>query len=66
MPGAPPRDVGLRPYRAIVWAADPTVPGKRVELLAESVAAANTLLREEFGPDATISLWNEEEASRPR
>jgi hypothetical protein len=56
----------MRPYKAIVWVADPTEPGERVELLAESGDAAMALLLETFGPHAKISLRNDEDANRVR
>jgi hypothetical protein len=66
MPAAPPLVLRMRPFKAIVWVGDPTVPGERVELMAESLEAAEALVRERFGPDATISLWNEAGANRVR
>ncbi len=66
MPANPPPVVRVRPYKASVWVADPAALGERVELLAESRDAAMTLLGETFGPEATISLWNDEDANRVR
>lgn len=67
MPARPPLVSRMRPYKAIVWV-PPQVwtAGERVELTAESLDAAKALLCERFGPDAKISLWNEEDASRVR
>jgi hypothetical protein len=55
----------MKEYKAIVWIDDET-PGKRVTLLADTLKEAQQKVREEFGPKATISLWNEDDANRPR
>ena len=58
----------MRPFKATVWLGDE--PGKRVELRveleAEDVTSAGAKLRAEYGEDAVISVWNEEDRRRPR
>lgn len=54
----------MRPYKAIVWVRDE--PGERVSLLAESPDQAKQELRARYGEDIVITLWNEEDAARPR
>jgi hypothetical protein len=56
---------GVREYKAIVWTDDES-SGKRITLLAETLEEAQTKLRDEYGLTATISLWNEDDAHRPR
>jgi|GEM_PF-2488188 len=51
-------------YTAIVWIADQ--PGKRVTVRAIDADRAWARLRAEYGDEAVISTWNEEDASRPR
>jgi hypothetical protein len=55
----------VREYKAIVWTDDES-SGKRLTLLAETLQEASKKLRDEYGPTATISLWNEEDARKPR
>ena len=55
----------MREYKAVVWVDDETT-GKRITLLAETLDEAQKKLREEFGQKATISLWNDDDANRPR
>ncbi|MCP3877274.1 MAG: hypothetical protein GY701_02600 [Sulfitobacter sp.] len=54
----------LREYKAIVWRAENA--GERVAVRAPSAAQAERRLRAKYGRDATISIWNEDDASRPR
>lgn len=56
----------LREYSAIVWVGD--AAGQRVTLLAKSLNDARAQIRESYGegPNITASIWNEEDASRPR
>ncbi len=59
-------DKKLREFRAIVWTADPSVPGKRLIVWAETVSEAAQQLKERFGKDAKTSVWNEEDAGKRR
>lgn len=59
-------DKKLREFKAIVWTSDPSVPGKRLIVLAETVSEAARQLVERFGKDATYSVWNEEDANKRR
>lgn len=56
----------LREYRAIVWTAEPAVPGRRVRVLAERAGEAERRLRAQHGPEVRMTLWNEEGANRIR
>lgn len=53
-----------RPYRAMVWLGN--APGQRVEVTARSLDEAEQLIKEQYGKDAVISLWNEDDAQTPR
>jgi hypothetical protein len=53
-------------YRAIVWIADPAVPGKHVNVYAANVDDARTQLEAKYGAENTYSIRSEEEASQPR
>ncbi|UPG90831.1 hypothetical protein L2Y96_03390 [Luteibacter aegosomaticola] len=59
-------DSVVRPYKAIVWTSEPDAVGVRREILATSLDDANAQLVAEFGEDCTMTLWNEEDAERPR
>ena len=52
-------------YKAIVWINDET-PGKRITLFASTLDEAKQKLVDEYGPNAVTSLWNEDDANRPR
>jgi hypothetical protein len=56
---------GTMEYKAIVWSGDER-PGERLTVLAETLEEARQKLVADYGPKATISVWNEEDASRPR
>ena len=53
-----------RTYKAIVWVG--SSPGERVEVVAQTIEEASVQLREKFGEDAVVSLWNEDDANAPR
>ncbi|WP_431913607.1 hypothetical protein [Micromonospora carbonacea] len=57
---APP----MREYMGFVWIADQ--PGIRLRLLASSPEDARARVVEEYGEGHVISLWNGEDASKPR
>ena len=56
----------LREYKAIVWAKDPNAIGQRVTYMAENLEHARELMVQQFGEDVICTLWNEEDAHRPR
>ena len=56
----------MREYKAIVWAKDPNATGQRVTYEAENLEQAEKLLVQQFGSDVVYTLWNEEDANRPR
>jgi len=53
-----------RVYKAIVWLGNS--PGRQVEVVASNLEHAETQLKETYGAEAVISLWNEEDANAPR
>jgi len=53
-----------RLYKAIVWVGEK--PGERMELLALSGEEARSIIKDKYGPEAVVSLWNEEDAEKPR
>ena len=52
-----------REYRGFIWIADR--PGIRVSVMARSLAEAREKVVAEHG-EGIISLWNEDDAARPR
>ncbi|MFI2667495.1 hypothetical protein [Micromonospora carbonacea] len=54
----------MREYVGFVWIADH--PGIRLRLLASSPEDARARVVEEHGEGHVISLWNEEDAAKPR
>lgn len=56
----------LRLYHAIVWTRDPDSVGVRVELLAESLDDAEAELKTQYGEEIVFTLFNREDAERPR
>ncbi len=54
----------VREYLALVWIGD--APGFRLQVHARSSAEAKALVKAEYGDDAVVSVWNEQDASRPR
>jgi hypothetical protein len=56
----------IREYRAIVWRGDDYLAGELLTLLATSLADARTQVEAKYGADIKSSIWNEEDANRPR
>jgi hypothetical protein len=54
----------VRPYVGLIWIED--TPGIRLTVHAESALDAQRLVMERFGDGHVISLWNEDDANRPR
>jgi hypothetical protein len=52
-------------YKTTIWKRDPEA-GLRVSVAAESLAEARRKLEAEHGEGTVYSLWNEEDANRPR
>jgi len=59
-------DADLREYKAVVWDRGPDGPGKRVSVMARSLAEATELLEAEYGKGIPLSVYNEEDADRQR
>jgi hypothetical protein len=55
----------MKEYKTIVWTDDGTA-GKRIILLADTLEEAKQKLLIDYGPKATISLWDEDDANHPR
>lgn len=54
----------LRPYVGFIWIGDE--PGRRLEIFARSGEEAWQKVLDEYGEGHVISLWNEEDAKKPR
>lgn len=54
----------MRIFKAIVWVDDQA--GERIAIEATSGREAYAQIRETYGPDAIITLWNDEDRERPR
>ena len=54
----------LREYVGIIWIGDQ--PGIRLCVLATSVTEARAFVIEQYGEGHVISLWNEQDAAKPR
>ncbi len=57
-------DSELRIFRVIAWVGDN--PGERGEILAHDVIEAKELALKKYGNESTLSIWNEEDAEKPR
>ena len=53
-------------YQAIVWRQDPNQPGERVTVFAYDLEDAKRELEQIYGDNFTFSIYNEEDANRPR
>jgi hypothetical protein len=59
--------ITLKTYKAMIWDKDDAQkPGKRVSVLAETLADAKKKLEKKYGEGNVFNLHNEEEANRPR
>lgn len=57
-------ETGKKEYVGYVWVDGE--PGIRLSVWAESATEASELIDAEFGEGSIHSVWNEEDASRPR
>ena len=53
-----------RDFTGIVWVGDE--PGFHVNVRAKSVTDATAFLRAKYGKGCMLSVWNEQDAERPR
>lgn len=60
----PMTNESLRTFKAIVWIGE--LAGERVQVVSRNLEEASDMLREKYGAEAVISLWNEEDANAPR
>lgn len=56
----------VRLYKAVVWPSKEEKTGARIEVMAASLEEAEATLKAKYGSDIAYSLWNGEDASRPR
>ena len=54
----------LKEYVGMIWIGDQ--PGKRLRLSAHSLAEAEEAVEQTYGQGHVISLYNEDDANRPR
>lgn len=59
-----PEQSPLKEYVGFIWIGEE--PGVRLSVMARSAAEAIVLVEAEYGSGHVYSLWNEEDASRPR
>lgn len=56
----------VRPFQAIIWQAAPDSVGIRVTFHAPTLAEAKRILELEHGSDVIYTLWNQNDAEKPR
>lgn len=56
----------LREYQVIWWTDDPARPRERLTVLALSLDDANKQIKDKYGENIKSSIWNEEDAAKPR
>jgi hypothetical protein len=56
----------MKVYQAVVWTGESETAGLRVTIHAESLTEATEKLKLEYGQEVVFSLYNQEDASRPR
>ena len=56
----------LRPYLAIIWGSGPQSVGIRTTYYAVDLVDARKQLVAEYGKDCISTVWNEEDAAKPR
>ncbi len=54
----------LKEYVGFIWIGDE--PGVRLSVWARSPSEAGALVRAEYGEGHPMSLWNEDDAEKPR
>lgn len=55
-----------RIYQAIVWRQGEDQVGERTTVLADDLETAERELKQRYGEDIIFSLYNEEDANKPR
>ena len=56
----------LREYQVIWWTDDPACSRERLTVLAISLDDASKQVKNKFGSNINTSIWNEEDAAKPR
>jgi hypothetical protein len=56
----------LREYQIIWWTDDSARPRERLTVLALSLDDANKQITDKYGSNVKSSIWNEEDAAKPR
>jgi hypothetical protein len=59
-------DSEKRAYQAIVWKQDHDQSGERTTILANKLGDAERQIRDRYGERIAFSLYNEEDADKPR
>jgi hypothetical protein len=59
-------DEELREYQVICWTDDPARPRERLTVLALSLDDASKQIKHKYGSNIKTSIWNEEDAAKPR
>ena len=56
----------LRPYQALIWKTDShSIEQRKIYLAVDSDDAKKQAI-DEYGEDFSFSIWNEEDAAKPR
>jgi hypothetical protein len=56
----------MKIYKALIWKLNSNEPGRRVTVLAASLAEAEEKLEAKHGHGTVFDLHNEDDAARPR
>jgi hypothetical protein len=56
----------LREYQVIWWTEDCARPRERLTVQACSLDDASKQIKEKYGTNIKTSIWNEEDAAKPR
>lgn len=56
----------LREYQVIWWTEDCARPLERLTVQACSLGDASKQIKEKYGTNIKTSIWNEEDAAKPR
>jgi hypothetical protein len=56
----------LREYQVIGWTDDPARPRERLTVRALSLDDASKQIKDRYGANIKTSIWNEEDAAKPR
>jgi hypothetical protein len=60
------RGTHVKTYKAVIWTPESSEPGRRVNVVANSLQDARDKLEAEYGEGTVFDLHNEDDAARPR